>query len=158
MSRPCREGARRVPDGQVPRGAADGSFKESPLSEPTPRRILVVEDNPDVGELVSIALSSLIAGAETIRAENGLAALGHLQSEELFDLVLCDIMMPGLDGARLLRDLHAKDGLKGRRVLLLTAVPAEQIDDLLQIPEVVGYLQKPVDPVALAERVQQLFA
>jgi CheY-like chemotaxis protein len=128
------------------------------LSEPVAHRILVVEDNQDVGDLVSIALSSLVEGARTVRAENGLAALRHLQADEPWDLVLCDIMMPGLDGARLLRDLHARDGLKGLRVLVLTAVPAEQIDDILQIPEVVGYLQKPVDPIQLADRVKQLLA
>lgn len=129
----------------------------APLSEPA-HRILIVEDNQDVGELIAIALSSLIAGTETVRAENGLAALRHLQGEEAWDLVLCDIMMPGLDGARLLRDLHTRGGLAGRRVLLLTAVPAEQIDDILQFAEVVGYLQKPVDPMNLAERVKQALA
>ena len=120
------------------------------------RRILVVEDDADVRELLAMCLDQLVPNARAERAENGLVAQRRINDEGPWDLVLCDIMMPGLDGARLLRDLHTRGALQGQKVLVLTAVPMEQISDLLQIPGIVGYLQKPVDPLALAKVVQGL--
>lgn len=124
-------------------------------SQPT-RRVLVIEDDADVRDLLTLCVDSLVEGAVADRAENGLVALRRLQDDGPWDLVLCDIMMPGLDGARLLRDLHTRGALAGHRVLVLTAVPRDQIGDLLDLPGVVGYLQKPVDPMTLAARVQDL--
>lgn len=120
------------------------------------RRVLVIEDDADVRDLLTLCVDSLVEGAAADRAENGLVALRRLQDDGPWDLVLCDIMMPGLDGARLLRDLHTRGTLAGHRVLVLTAVPRDQIGDLLDLPGVVGYLQKPVDPMTLAARVQDL--
>lgn len=125
------------------------------VSEAAPHRVLVVEDNPDVGELIAMAITALVDGVEAVRAENGLAAMRAIENDAPYDLILCDIMMPGLDGARLLRDLRAKEALAGLRVVLLTAVPRDQVPDLFEIPEVVGYLQKPVDPLQLAEEVRR---
>jgi len=120
------------------------------------RRILVVEDDADVRDLLTLCLDSLVPGAQAERAENGLVALRRLRDEGPWDLVLCDIMMPGLDGARLLRDLHSQGTLAGHKFLVLTAVPEAQVADLLKLPGVVGYVQKPVDPMKLASRVRGL--
>ncbi len=118
----------------------------------------MVEDDDDVGELLEMALTSLVGNVRTERAANGLIALRRIEEDAPYDLVLCDIMMPGLDGARLLRDLDARRAFRGQRVLLLSAVPESQVRDLMEITEVVGYLQKPVDPMRLAERVRDLLA
>jgi len=139
-----------------PPGACDiGLVNALPQPEPI-HRILVVEDDADVRDLLMLCLDSLVPGAQSARAENGLVALRRLREEGPWSLVLCDIMMPGLDGARLMRDLHSQGALADQKFLVLTAVPEGQVSDLLKQPGVVGYVQKPVDPMALASKVRAL--
>lgn len=57
--------------------------------------VLVVDDNPEIREIIQILLSG--EGYQTAEAEDGAAALRQLQ-EQSFDLIILDIMMPGLNG------------------------------------------------------------
>ena len=59
-------------------------------------RILIVEDNPAIGELLEMNLS--VAGYGTKRCPDGEEALAVLAEEKEFDLALVDIMLPGKDG------------------------------------------------------------
>ncbi|MEJ2005629.1 MAG: response regulator, partial [Cyclobacteriaceae bacterium] len=59
------------------------------------KKILIIEDNPDIRENISEILE--LAGYETITAPDGKQGI-ELAQQELPDLILCDIMMPELDG------------------------------------------------------------
>ena len=67
-------------------------------------RILVIEDDPGVGESVMLLLRSMGCGAEL--ANHGAAALARAQSEP-FDLVISDLRLPDIDGLEILRTLKA---------------------------------------------------
>ena len=67
------------------------------------RRVLVVEDEPHIRELVALHLR--LEGWTPELADNGHAALDRLRSER-FDLVILDIMLPGLDGLTVLKALR----------------------------------------------------
>jgi CheY-like chemotaxis protein len=76
---------------------------ESPMPS---SRILVVEDNPDVGAFASQLLAEL--GHETRLAPNGLEALRMVEEEGGFDLVFSDVVMPGMTGIELGHELRRR--------------------------------------------------
>src|SRR5260370_23825779 len=69
-------------------------------SNPQSERILVVNDEEAVREIVACMLTS--AGSQYKTAADGLEALALLDSGEEFDLLLCNLMMPNLNGMELL--------------------------------------------------------
>jgi len=79
-------------------------------------RILIVDDEPGVRDLLTDALS--MSGYETVNAEDGLDALNQLRSAAV-DLVIADINMPKLDGFGLIQ--HLRDRGDQTPVILLTA-------------------------------------
>lgn len=116
-------------------------------------RILVVEDDPAVRDVVEHALSR--EGMQTSTAATGEAALNQLQGSETFDLVVLDVMLPGMDGVSVCRELRSGDSRnKAVPIIMLTAR-----DDETSV--VVGlevgaddYVTKPFRPRELVSRVR----
>ncbi len=116
-------------------------------------RILVVEDDPAVRDVVEHALAR--EGMETSTAASGEAALERLRGSEIFDLVVLDVMLPGMDGVSVCRELRSGDSPnKATTVIMLTAR-----DDETSV--VVGlevgaddYVTKPFRPRELVSRVR----
>jgi DNA-binding response OmpR family regulator len=73
------------------------------LTAPTPHRLLIVDDDPAIHELVHAMLADTDWEAES--ASNGEAALARLQTQS-YGLLLADILMPGMDGLALLSQLR----------------------------------------------------
>jgi signal transduction histidine kinase len=113
-------------------------------------RILLADDNADMREYVSRLLSERY---DVLAVPNGLAALAAAQ-ESPPDLVLTDIMMPGLDGFGLLRELRAKPGTRATPVVLLSARAGEEstIEGLNAGAD--DYLAKPFSAQELLARIR----
>ncbi|WEK53200.1 MAG: response regulator transcription factor [Candidatus Cohnella colombiensis] len=112
--------------------------------------ILIVDDDPHIRELVGHFLR--LEGLDVLEATDGLDAL-RIVANSMVDLVILDIMMPGMDGWELCRELRGQSNLP---LLMLTAKgESSQIlkgfalgtDD---------YLVKPFDPMVLVARVKAL--
>lgn len=86
-------------------------------------RILVVEDEPSIQELISVTLTR--TGHDPLRAADAETALRLLQAE-LPDLVLLDWMLPGQSGIDLARRLRADERTRGVPIIMLTARGDEQ--------------------------------
>ena len=86
------------------------------------RNALIVEDEPAIREIVRLHLS--LAGFETEEVGDGRAALDRLRSER-FDLVVLDVMLPGVDGVTLCRALRSGGPNQRAAVLMLTARDTE---------------------------------
>jgi len=111
-------------------------------------RIAIVEDETKLAELVDDYLSR--EGYDTVRFADGADALVSLLSDEP-DLVLLDLMLPGLDGMSLCRELRKTSSVP---VIMLTA-RVEEIDRLLGLE--VGaddYICKPFSPREVVARVK----
>ncbi len=115
-------------------------------------KVLVVEDEPAVRDVVEHALSR--EGIETAAVGDGEAALERLRGQETFDLVILDVMLPGMDGVSVCRELRAGQANRDVPVLMLTAR-----DDETSV--VVGlevgaddYVTKPFRPRELVSRVR----
>jgi DNA-binding NarL/FixJ family response regulator len=118
-----------------------------------PPRILVVDDEPTNRDILAARLAG--QGYQTLTAASGEEALAIVR-EQPPDLVLLDVMMPGLDGLQVCRRLKADRSLAFLPVILVTA-RADSADVVAGL-EAGGdeYLTKPVDPAALVARVQSM--
>ena len=110
--------------------------------------ILVVDDEPKIRRLLSINLASL--GYEVICAVDGPSALAIFEDHQP-DLVLLDVMMPGLDGFEVLRRIRTKSNCA---VILLTA--KDQVEDKIKAFDLGAddYLVKPFAFEELLARIR----
>ena len=88
----------------------------------TARRALIVEDEASIREIVRFHLS--LAGFETAEVADGRAALDRLRADR-FDLVVLDVMLPGVDGVTLCRAMRSGGPNQRAGVLMLTARDTE---------------------------------
>lgn len=101
-------------------------------------KVLVVEDDPDIIELISLHLSDL--DCEVTREMNGAAGFEKAKSQK-FDLIVLDLMLPGMDGIAICQKLRALDIFTP--ILMLTA-KAEEFDKVLGLESGADdYLTKP---------------
>jgi DNA-binding response OmpR family regulator len=116
------------------------------------RRVLVVEDDPDIGRLVTLQLAEL--GCESRLIDDGVAALAEAQAGR-YDLVILDVMLPRMDGLQICRRL--RDGERHVPILMLTAKSSE-LDRVLGLElGADDYLTKPFSMLELAARVKGVF-
>lgn len=121
------------------------------MSETTDtKRVLVIEDDETVARLLVELLDQ--EGYEPVLAADGLEGLLKLRTSR-FDLALLDIMMPDVDGTRLLEQmLEEGDGQLGLPVIVVTGSPAGAAESRRVLgPEHV--FEKPFEPAALMARV-----
>lgn len=118
------------------------------------KRILIVEDQPDIRKLIRMTLE--FGEYELLEADNGADGLNTAIAARP-DLVLLDVMMPGeLDGFQVCERIKARPDLKHIKVVMLTA-RGQQTD--LNAGDKAGanaYLTKPFSPLELIDTVERL--
>ena len=116
------------------------------------RRVLVVEDDPDIGRLVTLQLAEL--GCESRLIDDGVSALAEAQSGR-YDLIILDIMLPRMDGLTICKRLRSAE--RHTPILMLTAKSSE-LDRVLGLElGADDYLTKPFSMLELAARVKGVF-
>ena len=118
-----------------------------------PPLVLVADDDEDILQLLSFRLER--AGYETVQARNGSDAL-RLATELRPALAVLDVMMPGLTGLEVTRELRRNDATRAMPIILLTA--RAQAGDISQglAAGADEYVKKPFDARDLTERVDRL--
>lgn len=119
------------------------------------RSVLYIEDDPDIREVATLALE-LIGGLAVRAYATGLQARG---SDEAFspDLLLLDVMMPGLDGPSTLAELRRDPRFATTPAIFFTAKasPAE-IERLLDLGAI-GVVRKPFEMASLADDIRRVW-
>ncbi len=115
------------------------------------KRLLVVDDDPDVAEATSLLLSDSYA---VDLAANGEEALQRVDQHARYDLILLDLVMPRMDGGDVVRALRGRGDAPPILLLSGSEDLVERATDLA----VDAYLAKPVDAAALRARVAALLA
>lgn len=122
----------------------------------TPERILVVDDDKDIRTVVSMALTAVggFAVEECSLGEDAVRMATALPP----DLILLDVMMPGLDGPGTLRQLRETPQTADIPVIFMTAkiMPGE-IEHYREIGAV-GVIAKPFDPMTLSDEIRKICA
>lgn len=120
------------------------------------KRILHVEDDPSIQMVTRVALQSL-GGFEVRCCSGGQEALDVVLEVDP-DLILLDVMMPGMDGPSTLTQLKSLIDIRRVPVVFLTAKVQPQEQARYLELGAAGVIIKPFDPVKLPEQVRTLWA
>lgn len=123
--------------------------------QPTVVEVVVADDDVDIRELVEFKLTQ--SGYHVRACANGIEALEAIRRDPP-DLAVLDVMMPGLSGIDVLREIRADEALRDVRVVLLTARSRETDVDMGFSTGADDYLIKPFSPRELVHRIAALVA
>ena len=125
-------------------------------------KILIVDDDPDMRLAIASVLSS--RSYQVIEACDGYEALKRLK-EEMPDLMLLDLLMPGLDGFAVIKELRNSQRAEypDVPVLVISSIREEASHRRYELElghrlDVDDYIEKPIEPFILLERVEKLLS
>lgn len=118
------------------------------------KRIMVVDDEPDVCEVIKTVLEA--EGFEALTTLSGSECLEKLREEKV-DLFLIDFFMPIMSGRMLLERIRRDSDLKGLKAAFLTAARFGDVGmEKLRELKALDYIQKPFDNEDLVRRVKRM--
>ena len=121
----------------------------------TLQRILCVEDEADIQAVARMALE-LVGGFQVQVSGSGEEALRQLQTY-VPDLILLDVMMPGMDGPSTLKALRALPGMAAVPVVFMTAKVQPSEVALYRALGALDVIAKPFDPMTLSDQVRAIW-
>jgi two-component system OmpR family response regulator len=122
---------------------------------PPLKHILCIDDEEDILQVTRLALETL-GGFKVSVCRGSSTALAQVKSLKP-DLILLDVMMPGMDGPSTLKMIHADPEVADIPVVFMTAkVQPAEVDHYLTIGAS-GVIGKPFDPMALPKQVETLW-
>jgi DNA-binding response OmpR family regulator len=118
------------------------------------KKLLAIEDDPQIAELLKVLLSS--TELKVIHFANGDEGLTAVL-EQRPDMVLLDIMVPGMNGWEVYDKIRANDTVKEMPIIIVTVTPQE-IDrrDVFHASKIDFHITKPFDILALRKRIKEL--
>ena len=119
------------------------------------KRILYVEDEPDIQAIAKLALEA-IGGFEVMVCSSGKEALENVIAFSP-DLILLDVMMPGMDGPATLQAMRDLPELSQTPAIFMTAKVQPQEVAGYKILGALDVIPKPFDPMTLAENVRKIW-
>jgi len=119
------------------------------------KKILYVEDEPDIQAVARIALES-VGGFILEVCSSGFEAL-EKGPDFKPDLLLLDVMMPGMDGVSTLQELRKQPGLENTPAMFMTAKVRPSEIDQLRKEGAIDVIPKPFDPMTLSENLKSLW-
>jgi excisionase family DNA binding protein len=135
---------------RAPRPAAGPA---APTPVPARRRVLVIDDDEALLEVVQEFLRS--SGYDVETARHGFLA-GYLAGHHRPDVILLDIMMPGLDGYEVLSLMRRRAEARGIPVVACTSLKGPEVEARIRAAGFDAYLKKPIDFRALVELISGL--
>jgi len=136
----------------VPRSQTEPETDLNIDTAPKKKRILVVEDSPTTRKVIAITLGQ--KGYEIIEASDGLEALSML-NEGKPDLILLDIILPKMDGYKILEIIKKNAEFKNIPVIMLTSRDGMLSKLKGKIAGSTAYLTKPFEPSHLVETIEK---
>jgi two-component system OmpR family response regulator len=120
----------------------------------TIRKVMLVDDEDDIRTIGNLSLGR-VGGWQTVLAASGAEAVSKAAAEQP-DLILLDVMMPGMDGPTTLGQLRAQESTAKTPVIFMTAkVQKQEVARYLELGAV-GVIGKPFDPMTLPAEIKRL--
>jgi DNA-binding response OmpR family regulator len=120
------------------------------------KSLLFVDDDEDIREIVALALG-LDGALDVVTSPGGEQALAMMRARRP-DLVMMDVMMPGMDGPAVLGRMRADASLQHIPVIFMTAKTDTADTARLRRLSAIGVIAKPFDPMTLGTQVRALWA
>lgn len=120
------------------------------------QKIMYVEDEPDIQAIAELSLQ-VVGGFEVSLCSSGDDAIARAP-EIAPDLILLDVMMPGMDGPTTLSKLREIDSLKDTPVIFLTAKAMTAEVNELRALGAIDVVAKPFDPMELPDKIRSIWA
>ncbi len=117
-------------------------------------RILVVEDEPEMLDIVTVNLEQ--SGYEVFQARDGLEAYEIVETSRPQAVVL-DLNLPNMSGFRFLRLLRRNPAWKSIPVIVATAFAFEEVEDIAN-EQIDGFITKPFDPTELVGKLEYVLS
>ena len=117
-------------------------------------KILLVDDDDDLRHIGRISLTQ-VGGFEVIEATSGIEALELARSEQP-QLVLLDVMMPGMDGVTTLLKLRDDGATADIPIIFMTAKAQKREVEHYQVLGAAGVIVKPFDPMQLPAQIREI--
>jgi len=123
----------------------------------TIQRVLIVDDDDDIRTVSEMALQ-YVGKFDVLTASSGSEAVSKAAGDVLPDLILLDMMMPGMDGVETFKALKAQDTSAAIPVIFMTAkVQTHEVEGYLALGAI-GVISKPFDPMTLAHEIRDMVA
>lgn len=116
-------------------------------------KIAVVEDDRSIQMVLELVFSRM-AKCQVVVASNGIEGLATIQKEKP-DVVLLDLMMPGMDGFEVCQRVKADPAIRHIPIIFLTAQPQPAAVARAMALGAAGYLVKPFDPIKIIDQVNE---
>lgn len=106
-------------------------------------KVLLVDDNPDITELLSKFLKA--KGHENIVANDPLDGLEKIKNNH-FDIIFLDVQMPGLSGLDIIQELEIENILREQNIIIFSSndFTSSEVDNLLKKQAIAACLKKPI--------------
>jgi CheY-like chemotaxis protein len=134
--------------------AIRANYSKGKTSTGSKQKILVVDDSQSITAIIQVALQK--EGYEVFVGHDGLEGL-KLAISEKPDLIICDTVMPRMDGFGLLRALKGSPATALIPVILLTAKSGSEDEQRALEAGFLDFISKPVQPIRLISRVKRAF-
>jgi len=117
------------------------------------KRILVVEDEPDIMYISTVRLNHL--GYDTIPAADAEAAIAYLKNDSC-DLILLDLLLPGMKGEELCKKLKTDDKFKNIPIIIFTAnILCSNLSETIKEIGADDCIMKPFEPQELLGKIKK---
>lgn len=128
-------------------------MRASSASDQNRQRILVVDDEKFARNFVQYTLN--LQGYEVVLVDSGENALKYLQETQQVDLILLDLLMVGLDGFDLLREIKKHPVMKDDKIIILSALDDEEDRQRTLALGALDFIKKPINSDELIEKVHK---
>ncbi|PKN02114.1 MAG: hypothetical protein CVU77_01450 [Elusimicrobia bacterium HGW-Elusimicrobia-1] len=137
------------------RGLTMDAIKKELAAGRKSKKILVIDDEPEVGNLVRDVAAEKFPDAEVKIVYDGFTA-GRALSDYLPDLIVLDLMLPGINGFEVCKQIRASKFMNGVKILAVTGYDTTENKERIMKSGADDYLAKPLEVAALAAKIKKM--